>query len=86
MEYYIFSNDTSGKKIKKALMQKAREGVEVRFLYDNVGTWFVPSHFYNEMKADGVKVSPFMKVKFPYFKNKINYRNHRKIVVIDGRI
>jgi cardiolipin synthase len=94
MEYYIFRNDISGKKIKKALIQKAKQGIEVRFLYDNVGSWFVPPQFYHEMKTDGVKVSPFMKVKasplirgrFSALRKKINYHNHRKIVVIDGKI
>ncbi len=86
IEYFIFNNDGTGKKIKEILMRKAVEGVEVRFLYDNVANWMVPTKFYNEMKQTGVQVSSFMKVSFRKFRSKINYRNHRKIVVIDGNI
>ncbi len=85
-EYFIFYNDETGNLFKKALMKKAEEGVEVRFLYDNVANWFVPSRYYNEMKRSGVEISSFMKVTFPVFHSKVNYRNHRKIVVIDGNI
>lgn len=85
MQYFIFRNDESGTKIKNALMKKAKEGVEVRFLYDNVGSFPVPARFYNEMKSVGVKVYPFLKERF-VLKSKFNYRNHRKIVIIDGGI
>lgn len=86
MEYFIFQNDTTGKKIKEALMRKAAEGVEVRFLYDNVANTRVPPSFYKEMRRAGVIVSPFLKVFLPWLRSKVNYRNHRKVVVIDGKI
>ncbi len=86
MEYFIFCNDSTGQKIKEALMKKAAEGVKVRFLYDDVGNIAVSRKFYNEMKDTGVEVRSFMKVRFPSFKSRINYRNHRKLVVIDGAI
>ncbi|MDR0369941.1 MAG: phospholipase D-like domain-containing protein [Candidatus Peribacteria bacterium] len=85
MQYFIFRNDESGTKIKHALMKKAKEGIEVRFLYDNVGSFPIPARFYNEMKSAGVKVYPFLREKF-VLKSRFNYRNHRKIVVIDGEI
>ncbi len=86
MEYFIFCNDTTGKELKEALMQKAAEGVTVRFLYDDLGNISVPRKFYNEMKEVGVDVRSFMKMRFSSFKSRINYRNHRKLVVIDGTI
>ena len=84
IEFFIFKNDETGKAVKKMLMQKASEGVEVRFIYDNIANWMVPSFFYHEMKKSGVQVTSLMKPRFPKVANKINYRNHRKVVVIDG--
>ncbi|MDD2537411.1 MAG: cardiolipin synthase [Candidatus Absconditabacteria bacterium] len=86
MEYYIFENDKSGNLVKQALMKRAQEGVKVRFLYDNVAGRRIPPRFYNEMKKAGILVCPFMKVSFPAFKSKINYRNHKKLAIIDGKI
>ena len=68
------------------LIEKAREGVEVRVIYDDVGCWHVPHRFFEEMRDAGIEVRSFLKVRFPLFTSKVNYRNHRKIVVIDGRI
>ena len=85
-QYFLFANDESGCKIKEALMKKASEGIEVRFLYDNVANIKISSRFYNEMRSSGVRVVPFMNVSMPWFKSRMNYRNHRKVVVIDGYI
>ena len=57
----------------------------VRVLYDDVGCWNVKNHFFREMKEAGIEVYPFLKVYFPIFSSKVNYRNHRKIVIIDGK-
>ncbi|MDR0768626.1 MAG: cardiolipin synthase [Dysgonamonadaceae bacterium] len=84
MEFFIFKNDSAGKRVKEILMRKAEEGVEVRFIYDNVANWLVPKWFYNEMKKSGVQITSLMKVHFPKFAKQVNYRNHRKVVVIDG--
>ena len=84
MEYYIFLNDAVGRMIKDILIQKAKEGVEVRVIYDDVGCWETPSSFYEEMRDAGIEVRSFLKVRFPLFTSKVNYRNHRKIVIIDG--
>lgn len=86
IEYFIFKNDETGKKVKAMLMKKAAQGVEVRFIYDNVANWRVPARFYDEMKTAGVQIASLMKARFPKLKSKINYRNHRKVVVIDGEI
>lgn len=84
MEFFIFKNDDAGKRVKEMLMRKAVEGVEVRFIYDNVANWLVPKKFYHEMKKSGVQITSLMKVRFPKFAKRVNYRNHRKVVVIDG--
>jgi len=86
LQYYIFSDDETGHKVQALLMAKARAGVEVRVLYDDVGCWNVKPRFFKEMKSAGVEVYAFLKVAFPIFTSKVNYRNHRKIVVIDGKV
>ena len=85
-QYYIFENDEIGRRIKSILMQKASEGIEVRVLYDDVANWKTRNRFYNEMQHAGVEITAYLQVRFPVFTSKVNYRNHRKIVVIDGKI
>ena len=86
IQYYIFCDDEIGKQVQQLLIKKVKEGVKVRVLYDDVGCWKVKQHFFDEMEAAGVDVRPFLKVTFPQLANKLNYRNHRKIVIIDGKI
>lgn len=85
LQYYILNDDTTGLRLRNALMAKAREGVEIRILYDDVGSSSVHKRFFEEMRRAGIEVRPFLHVKFPLFTSKVNYRNHRKIAVIDGR-
>jgi len=84
IEFFIFKNDETGKIVKEMLMKKASEGVEVRFIYDKVANWLVPKKFYNEMKESGVKITSLMNAKYVKLGEKLNYRNHRKVIVIDG--
>lgn len=84
LETYIFDDDPLGRLIADALIQKAKEGVEIRVIYDDVGCWRVPSALLERMKKAGIDVCAFMPVKFPAFTSKVNYRNHRKVCVIDG--
>ncbi|MDL2230776.1 cardiolipin synthase, partial [Alistipes sp. OttesenSCG-928-L06] len=86
VEYYIFEKDRVGREFANILMDKAREGVEVRFIYDDVGSWGLSPKFLHRMKKAGVKVHCFQRVVFPFLTSKINYRNHRKIVVVDGEV
>ena len=83
---YIIEDDPLGRLIADALMAKARQGVKVRLIYDDVGCWRVDSRFFEQMREAGVEVAPFLPVRFPSFTSKVNYRNHRKIIVIDGRL
>ena len=84
IEFFIFKNDQTGKIVKEMLMKKASEGVEVRFIYDKVANWLIPNKFYNEMKKNGVKITSLMDAKYVKLGEKLNYRNHRKVIVIDG--
>lgn len=86
MEYFYFKRDNTGRKIKEILMKKAAEGIEVRFIHENVANIAVLPHYYNEMKKAGVEVVRFSKTTLPWVRRQINYRDHRKIVVIDGEI
>ncbi|MDR2388886.1 MAG: cardiolipin synthase [Tannerellaceae bacterium] len=86
LQYYIFRDDPTGRKIQELLIAKALSGVNVRVLYDDVGCWNVKKRFFREMKKAGIEVYAFLRVAFPVFTSKVNYRNHRKIVVIDGKV
>jgi len=85
MEYFIIRNDELARKVIAALTEKARQGVEVRFLYDSLGNKIPPSG-YHDLIAAGGKVSEFYKVLIPAITLRINYHDHRKIAVIDGTI
>jgi cardiolipin synthase len=86
LEFYVFNDDDIGRRVRDALVAKAREGVAVRVLYDDVGSWTVSRRFFRDMKAAGIEVYSFLHVALPFFYSKVNYRNHRKIAVIDGCI
>jgi cardiolipin synthase len=86
VEYYIIKNDETGRTLLDALTRKAREGLEVRLLIDAIGgRQFNESHLAG-FKAAGGRFSFFFPPKYKVFSRKWNYRNHRKLVVIDGRI
>jgi cardiolipin synthase A/B len=85
MEYYIYEQDEIGSEIIELLIKKATEGVEVRFIYDDFGSPSIKKKIENRMEEAGIEIYPFSKVHFFLLANRINYRNHRKIVVIDGQ-
>ena len=82
----IAEDDPLGNLVADALIAKAREGVEVRLIYDDVGCWRVRDSFFERLRDNGLDVHSFMPVKFPAFTSKVNYRNHRKLCVVDGRV
>ncbi len=86
MEYFIIRNDIIGNKIKDILIDKAKEGVEIRFIYDSVGCWKLGKKYINSLKESGAQVYPFYPVIFPVLSRQLNYRNHRKIIVVDGKV
>ncbi|HET7118372.1 MAG TPA: cardiolipin synthase [Hanamia sp.] len=85
IEYYIYEDNGIGNEIGNILIKKAKEGVAVRFIYDDFGSSSIRKRFVKRLRENGVKAFPFLKISFLLFANRINYRNHRKIIVIDGR-
>ena len=85
IEYYIYAQDQIGEQIEKILIEKAKEGVEVRFIYDDFGSPNIKRSIEKKMKDAGIEIYPFQKVHFYLLANRLNYRNHRKIIVIDGQ-
>lgn len=84
IQYYIFRLDNLGKRILNVLERKAKEGVEVRLLFDDMGSrGLYKRHFHNLIRLGG-KVEAFFPSILPLINTRLNYRNHRKIVVIDG--
>jgi cardiolipin synthase len=86
IEYYIYEQDEIGKQIAELLIQKANEGIKVRFIYDDFGSPTIKKKTEERMKKAGIEIYPFQKVHFYLLANRLNYRNHRKIIVIDGQI
>ncbi len=86
IEYYIFEDEVIGNQIKDILIQKAQEGVAVRFIYDDFGSRSIRKRLVPQLLAAGVQAFPFYKIYFILLANRINYRNHRKIIVVDGHI
>ncbi len=84
VEFYIIEDDRIGRMVREALAAKAREGVSVRLVYDDVGCWNVKNRFFREMEKEGIQVGAFLPVRFPKLTSKVDFRNHRKIVVIDA--
>ncbi|MGL6108117.1 cardiolipin synthase [Romboutsia sp.] len=85
IQFYIFKDDDIGNKIIDVLLEKAREGVEVRLLYDAVGSRLLTDKSILKLKKGGVKVGAFFPSFMKLINFNLNYRNHRKIVVIDGK-
>lgn len=86
LQYYIIRNDELWEEIEEVLIRKARQGVEVRILFDSMGCRNMKKRDWNRMKRAGIKVTEFFPALLGKLHLRVNYRNHRKIVVIDGRV
>lgn len=86
LEFFIVKNDELGNRFRKTLIKKASEGVEVNFLYDAVGSWRLGHHYKETLENAGVNVKAFLPVIAPFVSRNMNYRNHRKILTIDGKV
>lgn len=88
MEYFKFGNDSSGREVRDVLIQKAREGVQVRFLYNSMTMFRYPRSYFSQMREAGIELIPYTHIKhgFRSWIMHINHQNHRKIVVIDGEV
>ncbi|WP_274361851.1 cardiolipin synthase [Paenibacillus thermotolerans] len=84
--YYIWNDDDIGRTFQEALIRKALEGVKVRIIYDGIGSYSTRGAFWNELRAAGAEVKCFLPVRLAFFDKRVNYRNHRKITIVDGRL
>lgn len=84
-EFFKIEDDSVGRAIEEVFVEKVREGVEVRVQYDDAAN-LDRKRFFRRLRDEGVQVQPFLKVVIPFISSDTNYRNHRKLVVIDGRI
>ena len=85
LEYYIYEHDEIGEQVNNVLIEKAKEGIQVRFIYDDFGSPTISKKTEQKMRDAGIEIYPFQKVLFYLLANRLNYRNHRKIIVIDGQ-
>ncbi|MEQ2529354.1 cardiolipin synthase [Robertmurraya yapensis] len=86
LQYYILKRDQIGKKLLAALIEKAKEGVKVRVLYDDLGSRRMTKRFFKELRLAGGEVEAFFPSWFPLMNLRMNFRNHRKLAIIDGKI
>ncbi|WP_292011215.1 cardiolipin synthase, partial [Chryseobacterium sp.] len=84
LEYYIYDNDKIGNNLADLLIQKANEGVIVRFLYDDMGSGKIGKKLLKRLREAGIETSPVNKITFRLLANRTNYRDHRKIIIVDG--
>jgi cardiolipin synthase len=87
-QFYVFKDDEIGLEIAEVLKAKARSGVKVRILYDSLGSQSAHRRFFRDLGAAGCEVAPFISTRFrlPTFRFQINFRNHRKLVIVDNDI
>jgi len=85
-EFFIVHDDDIGRSVKKHLIEKATQGVRVYFLYDEIGSHDLPGRYIEELRAAGVRVYAFHTRKGKGNRFQINFRNHRKVVIVDGRL
>ena len=86
IQYYIFRLDGIGKRIEEVLVRKARSGVKVRMLFDDIGSRNLHVRHFKRLIDSGGEAAAFFPAILPMINPRLNYRNHRKIVIVDGRI
>ena len=83
---YILRDDDTGRLFRDELIRKAREGVQIRLLYDGIGSYKLTRRFLEPLRQAGGETACFFPLRPSFMKKRMNYRNHRKILVTDGRI
>ncbi|RMG57820.1 MAG: cardiolipin synthase, partial [Gammaproteobacteria bacterium] len=86
VQFYIIHDDGLGRRFRDVLLERARAGVRVHLLYDEVGCWALPRAYLEQLREAGVEVSGFTSIGRRRSRFRINFRNHRKVVVVDGRV
>ncbi|MGW9685737.1 cardiolipin synthase [Flagellimonas sp. 2504JD1-5] len=84
LQYYIFEDGELADRLLKLFKSKIVQGVKVRMIYDSIGSYTLSKKYVKALKSVGVDVYPFLPFRFDYFLSSLNYRNHRKIIIIDG--
>jgi len=86
VQFYIVRDDAVGRRLQEIMLRKAAEGVSVRFLFDGAGSYRLPERWLDGLRKGGVEVSGFHLARGIRLRSQLNFRNHRKIVVVDGRV
>lgn len=86
LEYYIWQPDRSGTRLRDLLIERASEGIQIRFLYDSIGSLWLSRGFLRPMKEAGIQVAPFLPGATLRERWSLNLRSHRKIAIVDGRV
>ncbi|MEO0528588.1 MAG: cardiolipin synthase [Bacteroidota bacterium] len=86
LQYYIYEEGELADSLLSLFMKKVKEGVKIRMIYDGIGSFSLSRSYINTLKEIGVEVYPFLPFRFGRFLSSLNYRNHRKIIVVDGEI
>ncbi|HUM45845.1 MAG TPA: cardiolipin synthase [Chitinophagales bacterium] len=86
IEYYIYDDDEIGNRIKDLLIKKAKAGVSVRLMYDDYGSHAIKKRIVKQLRDGGVNALPFYEIKFFFLANRYNYRDHRKTIIVDGKV
>lgn len=86
IQFYIVKADNLGNALKTRLIKKAREGVAVYFIYDEIGSYDLPSKYVDELSRNGIQINPFNTTRGRGNRFQLNFRNHRKTVVVDGKV
>lgn len=86
IEFYIIRDDKLGTRFEQLLIRKAQEGIQVRLIYDGIGSRHLGKAFLHRLQQAGVETGCFFPLLTTFIDKRINYRNHRKIVVVDGKI
>ena len=85
-QFYMFHDDGLGRRVKDALIERAQAGIRVYVLYDEIGSGGLPKSYVEELQAAGVEVSSFKPTQGSRNRFQLNFRNHRKMVVVDGKV
>lgn len=86
IEFFIFGNDKISNQLRELLIEKASSGVRVRMIYDYWGSFFLSRWYLQTLREAGVYLRPFLPLRLRFGRSKINYRNHRKILIVDGEV
>lgn len=86
IQYYIVEDDSLGRELGELLIEKVNQGVKVKLIYDHVGSYKFGKSIFKRLRKAGVEANPFFEITFTKIANRLNWRNHRKLVIIDGSV